>query len=222
MKYLNRFISVLVIATCVFCMQSTRILAAEEKSNNVNKNNDYYEANYSETIILDGITYNITYLYDESNNQCINIVNTDTNTSDVVLLDVSEHKLYCDDEEIMSITNSSIVNSSMGIQKTKSSSNWILFGSSTRTISSIETMTSIVFVAAVAAIVGTACTAAMVLANMGAAAVDYIISKFDKATVALKVYKFNSSLITQFRYDWSVRPVGGRTYGPYTTMGQMY
>ena len=222
MKYLNRFVAILVITTSVFCMQSTKIFAAEESSVSVNKNIDYYKTNYSEIINLDGTSYRVSYSYDELDNQCIDIVNVETNSKDTVLYDVSDQKLYCDNKQIMTITNTATNNAARTLQNLRSSSNWILFSSSTKTISSIETMTSMVFVAAVAAIVGTACTAAMVLANMGATAVNYIISKFEKAKVALKVYKLNSSLITQFRYDWSVKPVGGRTYGPYTTMGQVY
>ncbi len=226
MKYLNRVISLLVAVCCVCCMGSSRVLAFEAYCESENEEIDYYEINYSEVINLEGVSYTVRYSYDEVGNQCIDIVNTDTNTIEAVVYDGLEQKLYCNDEEILSIDDSLFVDevdSEIGIQDSvNSSSSWVLFSSSTKTISSIETMTAMVFVAAVAAIVGTACTAAMVLANMGATAVNYIISKFEKAKVSLKIYKFNSSLITQFRYDWSVKPVGGSTYGPYTTMGQIY
>lgn len=98
-----------------------------------------------------------------------------------------------------------------------SSENWIYWGSSSHRITFAEGTAVAVIAGMIAAAVGQIGGAA-VIAAMGLSALSVISANSIGGTVSTKVYKFNSSLITQFRYDWSFRASSGDKYGPYTTL----
>lgn len=197
---------------CVLNCNPIRVLAADNQDEEFS---DYYDMNYTETIYLDGVNYQLTYSYDNEGNQHINIRDLETLTTEVITYDAGSNALYYNNQNIMSYVSDNTENPAF---ITPYDANWLYFSSGSRVISHLETMTAMAFVAAIAAYISPYSTAVGVLAAIGATSVDYIIGQFAQATVNVTVYKFNSNLVTQFRYDWSVTPSGGSTYGPYTSV----
>lgn len=217
MKKIRHFLAVLLTLVSVLNLNSLTVFASTNQYEQLQTSVDYYEVNYCEEISLDGKTYQLTYSYDNEGNRNIDILELETRILNVITYNTQNDSLYLNNEKISSNDNELSERDFI----MPYDDNWIYFGSSSRTITDLETMTAMVFVAGVAAYVGSYCTAAAVLSAMGSTSVNYIISTFNEANVSTTVYKFNSNLVTQWRYNWSVTPKGGSTYGPYTTLSEI-
>lgn len=213
MLTINSIVSLVLVMVCVLSSNPIRIYAAEEAKDCI----DYYENRYVEEIVMAGETYQLEYSYDDLDNRCITIYHLDK-IVDIIVYNKQADELYVNGNQVLEETAYKFENSKLFATY---DANWIVIGSGTRQITNLETMTELAFVAGIAAYIGSGCTAALVLSAMGASTVGYIITHFNKANVSMTVSKFNSNLITQFRYDWSVTPVSGPTYGPYMSLSKI-
>ena len=213
MKNIKKLIAVLLIMFTFINSNSINVFAETVADNTTAV--DLYSSNYSELITLDGISYQLNYYYDIASNRCIDIINLADSTSEKIVYNPNTDLLYLDSQIISSATN--LPNTTLP-PIAMYDENWLYFASSSRSITISEVATAIALASAIASIVGLYCNVSMVISNMGSDALAYILSTFTYAQVYTTAYKFNSNLITQFRYDWSVTPVGGSKYGPYMTL----
>ena len=214
-KAIKYFICFILIISITFTYSATAFATPSQNTNSTNDLSDtftdYYSINYTETLTINGDDYQFIYYYDESNNRCVDIINNITRKIETIRYHVESGTLYKNDQLIPLIQNhlTPIV---------LYDANWTYFASSSKTITELETFTVEAFAVAIAAIASPYCTAAAVISAVGTLTLERILSKFENATVDSIVYKFNSNLTLQFRYDWSLTPVGGSKYGPYMTL----
>lgn len=203
------FSLIFMFSTSAFASERDAVLIS---STTKNTTRDYYDSNYSEVINIDGIDYQFTYYYDELNNRCVSILNMDNFKADVISYHNGDSTLYQNGKYISDV----VVRNFNPL--VLCDTNWIYFDSASRTISHLETLTAQAFASAVAVIIGGYCKASDVFIAVGLVGINDIISHFESASVESTIYKFNSNLTLQFRYDWSLTPVGGSKYGPYMTL----
>lgn len=205
MKKIKRYLGMLLSFVVVFELFTMPLFAKESES----EIKDLYADKYSEILEYDGDVYEFSYYYNIQNQRCISVCNLNTGVTDLVVVNTDKTVDYLQDINI-------VVEDARTFAKNISRApQWIKLKTTSEVITGIDTMSAMVFVAGVAALIGAYMTAAAVLSAMGATAVNYIISKFERATVVTTIYKANTTLVTQFEYVWKLTPVGGTTYGPY-------
>ncbi|MBD8915111.1 MAG: hypothetical protein EGR77_03805 [Pseudobutyrivibrio sp.] len=200
-RCLGLFLSLILIFECFTVPLFAKEVQPESK--------DLYADKYGETLEYDGEIYEFFYYYNVEQQRCIRICNLNTGEVDVVVANPDQTVDYIQDINIV------IEDARAFAQNTSRTSQWKKIKTTSEVITGIDTMSAMVFVAGVAALIGAYMTATAVLSAMGTAAVNYIISRFERATVVTTIYKANTTLVTQFEYVWKLTPLGGSTYGPY-------
>lgn len=205
MKKIKRCLGVFLSLIVIFEIFTVPLSAKEVQP----ENKDLYADRYSETLEYDGESYEFFYYYNSEQQRCIRVCNLNTGEEDVVVANPDQTVDYIQDINIV------VEDARAFVKNVSRASQWKKLKTTSEVITGIDTMSAMVFVAGVAALIGSYMTAAAVFSAMGSTAVNYIISKFERATVVTTIYKANTTLVTQFEYVWKLTPLGGSTYGPY-------
>lgn len=182
-----------------------------------NHTEDIYAENYSESITLEGIIYTFQYSYDDIGNRMIHVINEETATVDVVKYD-NQLKCLLLNEEICS--QEMTLNDSIQMNPLVKNSDWIYFSSGSNRITFAQGVSVAVLAALIATAVGNIGGTAVILA-MGYNTLAVVAASSIGGVVNTTVYKFNSSAVTQWRYDWSFTASSGDYYGVYTSVTQL-
>lgn len=185
------------------------------------KNNDLdiYNAKMVENVIVGGIPYSYSYYYDGAENRCIDVKNTVSNTVDKVCFNPNDGNIFLNGQLFGNISSTTV--SIRGQKFTNGNDAWVYFGSGQHTVSWAEGVAVGTLAAIIAVGVGNIGGAA-VIAAMGYTALAGLAYASIGGTVTVTVYKFNSNLVTQWRYDWTFTANTGDYYGPYTSLSQIY
>ena len=160
---------------------------------------DMYAQRATEEVVIDGVTYTFNYFY-EDGNRVITVTNSANSIIEKVSYDPSTLTKTCYEGE-------------NGVNGT--TSDWVLIGSGSQTISEFESKT-VSGVASKIAIVLGFCGAAGVIAAIGFDALGDIAENSVGGTVYITTYSMYVPYQgTQYLYVWSFTTSTGKSYGPY-------
>ncbi len=216
MKVSKIMVSTILIIALVVTMPSTAF--ASEKTDN--QMIDLYAKQYQEIVECDDTTYQISYDYDEAGNRKIEIFDLFNGKRDVLRVDEKNGIVIFNDKSVASMQPA--------VERIKSendsvqASAWEYFTSFRTTVSIADVATVVAFATFVAGVIGCYCTVAAVISAMTANTISYIVSTATWATITGLVYKFNSTINYQFRYDWIITTSNNNTYGTYRSFSSVY
>ena len=207
----------------VLLVGSTRTISAQElNTTNNEEQRDIYSEELQETVTIDEVEYTYHYMYNDNGDKVVSISNNENDHVDVIVAEEDTGNIELNGEfcGYNKITMGTIFDNIMSARAMARATNWKYLGSANKYVSWAMGTS----VAAVAGVIGVALdhiTGAQVLFTMGGVVVGAIASNSIGGTVSMKIYKFNSSAITQFRYDWKFRARNGDNYGPYMNLTQV-
>ncbi len=196
-------------------------VAAKEDVSNGEAGIDIYEENYSETIELEGTNYTYQYYYDDDGNRAVNVINESNGNIDIVKFDDDLQYIILNGKVCGKVCETvSQEDKEIPLQRRdgkEASDAWIFFSQGSQKITFAQGVSVAVLAVIIATAIGNLGGAA-VIAAMGYNALAVVAASSIGGTVSTTVYKFNSNLITQWRYDWSFRASNGDYYGVYTSL----
>ncbi len=183
---------------------------------------DIYMEGLRETIIIDGIEYAYHYYYDSNGNRAIEVRNGYNGGIDVVSCDSDDGIIYMNDEVLGTFRVDENLYNQDECLMNNDDVLWIYMGSTKVYISWGQGVLLGAVAAAITAALGFLTGGVgVVIAAMGTSALSVLAASAVGGTVYYTTYKFNSTLLTQFRYDWSFKASTGDKYGPYIYLTQM-
>lgn len=205
MKKMKKLIAVVI--CLVMCLNSVAFASSETADET-----DIYAKGYEETLIIEGVNYTYRYSYDNNGNREIRILNNETNEVDIVKYYVTTGNATLNGMTVITTVPS------LEVMENEISPNadYTYVGKVTRKISWAETAAVSAVVGLIASAIGKV-TGAMVLAKIGSAAIKAMIRSYRNATVVTKIYEWVTGKVTNYKYVWTVTPVGGSEHGPYTS-----
>src|SRR5699024_3607429 len=204
--------SIAIILSLVLLMQPLAVSASTAGEKVIT---DIYQEEFSETVEIEGVDYTYYYFYDDENNRNIKIVNQDTQSVDMVECNIDTGSIYLNGE-LCGTGSSSQIQEDV---QTRADS-WIYMTTMTDQISWSNGAGVAVIAGIIAAAIGEV-TGVHVISIMGNA-LSTIAGSAIGGTIRNSIYKFNSTLIHQFRYNWSFTDSNGDYYGPYTSFSPAY
>lgn len=195
MKIIKKiFTATVVISLCINSFFSITVNAAS--MNDVGY--DLYSKEITETLNIDGTNYIYNYYYNEEGNRTITVTNDSNGLTDILVFDQSASTIYLNNKNIETYSD-----------------NWINYGSSSNYVSWAQGVAAAVAAGAIAIVLGFL-GASAVLGAIGAGSLAIVAASCAGGTTYSTTYKFNSSLVTQWKYVWSFTASTGDYYGPYT------
>lgn len=195
MKIIKKiFAATVVISLCINSFFSITVNAAS--MNDVGY--DLYSKEITETLNIDGTNYIYNYYYNEEGNRTITVTNDSNGLTDILVFDQSASTIYLNNKNIETYSD-----------------NWINYGSSSNYVSWAQGVAAAVAAGAIAIVLGFL-GASAVLGAIGAGSLAIVAASCAGGTTYSTTYKFNSSLVTQWKYVWSFTASTGDYYGPYT------
>ncbi len=218
MKQLIRRLFSLAIAFAV-CFCSTMSVSAHDRMTHTSDSQDIFANGYQEDVTIDGIVYTYQYCYDSDGNRVTNVLNHSTNIVDEVKYDIKSQYIMLNGNVVGNVTFSE-EKTRVNFFEKSSDDAWLYFDSGSHKITFAQGVAVSVLSVMIATAIGNLGGAA-VLAAMGYNALAAISAAAIGGTVSTTVYKFNSNLITQWRYDWSFTASTGDYYGEYTSLSEI-
>lgn len=175
--------------------------------------NTLYENGTTEEAIIDGVTY-IYYCYlDGEGNRNMTITNDFDSSVDYLKYDLANGTTYINGEVVAERVPSEVDRNGISLLD----NNWIYWGSVDHTITWPEG-TSVAAVAGAIAIGVGFIGPEAVIAAIGYGVLSIIAAGSPGGRVNATIYKFNSSVINQYKVIWMFKDPQGAWHGPYTSI----
>ena len=188
-----------------------------------NQSMDYcgiYDGEHSETVAVDGINYKFIYSTNEKNQRVIDVVNEETHEVEKVTYDeesgdVNQYCVYGGEDTLGQFYQDEIF-----LYNAVSASNdrYKYIGTTTKNISWESGIAVATLAAVIAAVMGLG--AAEIIKQIGVptlTGMSVISAGLITATVKYKAYEMVAGKLTSYKFVWSIKPNGGKTYGDYTS-----
>lgn len=215
MKLFKKFMALLLTSCLAITTMSPIVSFANETPNSISLSeetgaSDIYAENFSESIIIDGITYVYNYYY-TNNNRTISVTNEATGQVDIILYDISSGKTYLNNQLFMEkVTDSAGITPYAYYE-------WEQVGSaSSYKITWIDSVGVSTLAAIIAEAISNKVPAASFIATMGASAISDLAHSANGATITLSIQMYLALFVApQYRYVVSIKSNSGKLYGPY-------
>lgn len=176
---------------------------------------DVFADQYSETISIDGVTYDYYYTYDIDGNRVVELYDNNTNKTSTIVND--ENRGIITENGVTIATIDDIDQTKQSGKKLAASSSWKKESSGTKKISWAKGTSTAAVAAALAA--GLGVSGGSLIAIMGLSALGVLAGSTSGGTITWTKYaRTRTARKPERKLVWSFKASTGDKYGPYTIM----
>lgn len=183
---------------------------------------DVFEAEVTETTMIDDVEYSFSYYYDIDGNKVIDIYNSYEDSVETLVYDIGSGEITVNDEVIATVedvesfstidTYSSL--NSVNSYSANAAGQWINRGSQTSKVS-WKKGASVAVIAGVLSFALGGLGGEFVIAAMGAGTISLISGLCIGGTVTHTIYEYSSPVAHKIKIEWTFTASTGEKFGPY-------